>query len=53
MCNLIEEIYNFSLNDIRNYKLSQQNPMTNIYKNNQKFEEIQRYFQDICSKFKE
>ena len=53
MCKLIKEIYDFSLNDIRNYKLSQQNPMTNIYKNIQKFEEIQRNFQDICSKFKE
>ena len=48
----MKEIYDYSLNDIRNYRISQQKPMKNIYENNQIFEDIQKSFQDICLKFK-
>ena len=50
---LMEEIYNSSLNDIKNYIISQKNPMKNIYNNKKNFELIQKSFQEIYIKFED
>lgn len=46
------EIYFINNNDIIMYKISQQNPMKNIYKNIAKFEKIEEQFKNICLEFK-
>ena len=46
------EIYCTKKNDIKMYKISQQNPMKKIYVNIKKYEEIEESFKNICSNFK-
>ena len=48
--NNMESLYNEALNDIRNYKISQKEPLINIYINNKKLEKIQNEFLNICNK---
>ena len=47
----MENIYNEAKKEIRMYRISQINPMHNIYKNNKEYEEIQKEFQDIFINF--
>ena len=46
--NKMEEIYKIAFNDLRKYKISQINPMKNIYDNKAKFESIIEQFKNIC-----
>ena len=46
------EIYSTKNNDIKMYKISQENPMKKIYKNIEKFETLENPFKNICLDFK-
>ena len=47
------EIYSNKKKDIKMYKISQENPMKEIYKNTAKFEKVEEEFKRICLEFKE
>ena len=48
----INEIYSTKTKDIKMFKISQQNPMKQIYKNIETFEKIEEEFKNICLEFK-
>ena len=45
------EIYNTKNNDIKWFKISQQNPMKKIYNNIERFKKIVEQFKNICLEF--
>lgn len=45
------EIYSAKNNDIKLYKISQQNPMKKIYNNIKSFEKIEEQFKNVCLEF--
>lgn len=45
----MESFYKETINNIRNYKISQKEPLINIYNNNIEFEKIQNEFINICN----
>jgi len=49
----MNEIYQSKNNDIILYKISQQNPMKNIYNQIKSFEKIEEQFKNVCLKFEE
>ena len=44
----MESLYKETINNIRNYKISQKMPLINIYKNNEEYQKIQNEFKNIC-----
>ena len=49
---IMYETYHTKNNDIRRFKISQQNPMKKIYSNNEIFKKIVEQFKNICLEFK-